>query len=256
MVAPISSVHSPALCRALEKPVTSNDIPLSYADGRWNTRPPTTLHIGCPFDYLFNGVFFDGLPPLATLLEPNHCQSEALLIEQSINTHTFPSFFFRNVRFPFIRKVHTTFRLSVSDIWVLCRFARIWYKKKALHLRLCTRGTLFQQWTQAYFLSSSKSPLSVFLSPKLLRRRFSPSLQYSSGSETSYLHSTSCSRIKESFSMEPRIMFMGCNDKECCLGAVDPIHLPIRDAVSLCCYLVAPAKRTSVLLRAVVRVRA
>lgn len=60
--------------------------------------------------------------------------------------------------------------------------------------------------------SHSSVQLFSFAATSLLRAGLPPC----------YLRSISRSRIEESFSMEPRIMFMGCNDKECRLLGLSP----------------------------------
>ena len=77
----------------------------------------------------------------------------------------------------------------------------------------CSTGTVYSRLP-----SPSLSPSSFLQSSS-----FDVALRSSHWSDTCYLRTTPCSRIEESFSMEPRIMFTGRNDKECRPGSVYPL---------------------------------
>lgn len=69
-------------------------------------------------------------------------------------------------------------------------------------------------WNRLQPPSKSLSPSSF-----LQNSSFDVPLCPSHWSGTCYLRTTPCSRIEESFSMEPRIVFTGRNDKECRPGS-------------------------------------
>lgn len=78
-------------------------------------------------------------------------------------------------------------------------------------------------WFVFFYWNRLRPPSKSLSSSSFLQSSsFDVPLRPSHRSVTCYLRSIPCTRVEESFSMEPRIMFMGRNDKECCLGSIYP----------------------------------